>query len=115
MTTINSLVTHGLRDKLLLLRGYTKMAPSMEALRLPSMSAPHLFLPEKLVSDSDATSQPVRAASVTSARSSSPLNFKAALKNAPASPNVRRSPPADPFKRLPDPNKPLSKRTYSTR
>jgi hypothetical protein len=112
VTTINSLITHGLGDKLLLLRGYTKMAPSIEALRLPCMSASHLFVSEKLVSDSD-NSSVVQASNITLARPSSPLDYKMALKNAQALPNVRHSPPVEPSKRLPDPNKPLSKRTSS--
>jgi len=56
-TTLNSLITHGFGDKLLLLLGYADMAPGIKALRLPSMTIPHLFQPEKFVPAPDTNVQ----------------------------------------------------------
>jgi len=60
-TTLNSLITHGFGDKLLLLLGYADMAPGIKALRLPSMAIPHLFQPEKFVPASDPSGQVINA------------------------------------------------------
>lgn len=120
-TTINGIVTYGLSDKLVLLRGYTKMAFGIEALalRLPCISAPDLFICEKLGPDLDTVGPlnrtPVQATGGAAPRPSSPLDYKTAVKNGQAlPPNAHRSPPLDPSKRLPDPTKPLSKRMLLT-
>jgi len=48
VTTLNSYITSGHKDKLILLPGYTDIAVGIKKLGLPSLKIPGLFLPEKL-------------------------------------------------------------------
>ena len=53
-TTLRSFITAGFQDKLILLRGYSESAASIEELGLPTMTVPQLFLADKLVSSHNA-------------------------------------------------------------
>lgn len=50
VTTLRSQITAGLKDKLILLPGYTEIASGISELQLPSLVIPDLFLTEKLAS-----------------------------------------------------------------
>lgn len=43
------MITAGFQDKLVLLRGYTESAAGIDELGLPTLTVPHLFIPDKLV------------------------------------------------------------------
>ncbi|KZP24527.1 hypothetical protein FIBSPDRAFT_784327 [Athelia psychrophila] len=47
--SLRSLITAGFQDKLVLLRGYTESAASIDELSLPTLTVPNLFIPDKLV------------------------------------------------------------------
>jgi hypothetical protein len=49
-TTLNSYITSGHKEKLILLPGYTDIAGEIEKLGIPSLRISHLFLAEKLSS-----------------------------------------------------------------
>ncbi|KAJ7781390.1 hypothetical protein B0H16DRAFT_1710599 [Mycena metata] len=49
ISNLNSQITAGYREKLILLKGYTQMAPTIAALDLPLLEIPELFMTHKLV------------------------------------------------------------------
>lgn len=47
-STLNSLITSGFKEKLVLLPGYSELAVGIEKLGLPSLAIPDLFLSDKI-------------------------------------------------------------------
>lgn len=56
--SLHSQMTAGFRDKLILLKGYTQMAPGIAALDLPTLEIPGLFMSHKLAGGSRWTTSP---------------------------------------------------------
>ncbi|KAJ7047512.1 hypothetical protein C8F04DRAFT_1059130 [Mycena alexandri] len=58
ISNLNSQITAGYREKLILLKGYTQMAPTIAALDLPLLEIPDLFMTHKLVTGNRWTTTP---------------------------------------------------------
>lgn len=88
-STLNSLITSGFKEKLILLPGYSELAVGIEKLGLPALAIPDLFLSDKITGS--VLNQAVRSISPPPGLVKSPTPPPNAPTNRPSFQSLRES------------------------